>query len=61
MRAPRPWSSRTALLVLFLGLVGVSMPLACVETNPDAGDGGGAPPDTGGTVGGLRLELSGDL
>ena len=61
MRAPRPWSSRTALLVLFLGLLGVSMPLACVETNPDSGGDSGPPPNTGATVGGVRLELSGDL
>ena len=61
MSAPRPRFSRPALLVLFLGLVGVSMPLACVETSPDAGGDSGPPPNSGDTVGGVRLELSGDL
>ncbi|MEC7233000.1 MAG: hypothetical protein VXZ39_02695 [Planctomycetota bacterium] len=55
------WYSRTAIAVLVVGLAAALAPLACVEASPSDGGPSGPPPDTGDAVGGVHLELSGDL
>ena len=55
------WSSRTAVAVLLAGLATALAPLACVEASSSDGGSSGPPPDTGNAVGGVQLELTGDL
>ncbi len=55
------WFSRTAVVVLVLGLAAVLAPLACVETSSSDDDSSGPPPGTDNAFGGVRLQLSGDL